>query len=128
MSLLSIFGFGRKSTRTVIKQISVHQAHDLTSTGALTLIDVRKPGEWNETGRPKGSHGITLQGPDFEMKILQIISNDKTQPLAFTCHTGGRSSMAADKAKAAGFTDISNVEGGFLAWARAALPIDKGPF
>ena len=128
MSLLSMIGFGGKAAKTVIRQINVAEAHDLTSKGAITLIDVRKPEEWNDTGRPVDSHGVTLQDPDFEVQVLQCMGNEKSKPVAFTCRTGGRSSEAAEKAKAAGHTDVANVKGGFLAWAEAELPTDKGPF
>lgn len=128
MSFLRIMGLGDSKTQTVIKQINAVQASELASNGAMTLIDVRTLDEWNSTGRPQGCHGVTLQDPEFPAKVLAILDRDKSKPVAFTCKTGGRSSEAANKAKAAGHQDISNVEGGFPAWEKAALPIDKGPF
>ncbi|MEO1149653.1 MAG: rhodanese-like domain-containing protein [Pseudomonadota bacterium] len=128
MSLLSMLSLGKSKPKTMIKQISVTDAHELVLAGRTTLIDVRKLAEWNETGRPQGSHGVTLQDEDFFEKVLKIMGGDKTQPIAFTCRTGGRSSEAAERAKAVGHTDISNVEGGFLAWSAAKLPVDQGPF
>ena len=128
MSFKRLFGIGGSNKKTVIKQINVTQAHELTSNGAVTLIDVRKSEEWNDTGRPQGSHGVTLQDPDFEAKVLAVMGGDKSKSVAFSCRTGGRSSEAANKAKAAGHLDISNVEGGFLAWEKADFPMDKGPF
>ena len=128
MSILRLFGMGKKSPAPAIHQITVHEAHDRASTGALTLIDVRQYEEWNETGRPEGSYGITLQDEAFNDKVLKVLDGDYGRPVAFSCKSGGRSSQATEKAKAAGFLDISNVQGGFLAWQDADLPIDRGPF
>ena len=128
MSIFRLFGLGAKKRRTEIKQMTVHAAHEGEKSGAIALIDVRKPEEWNETGRPQGSHGVTLQDQDFDAKVLALLDNDKSKPVAFSCRTGGRSSQAAEKARDAGHVDVSNVEGGFLAWQEAGLPIDKGPF
>ena len=128
MSILRFLGLGGKKHRTEIKQITVVTAHERAKNGATTLIDVRRLEEWNDTGRPQGSYGVTLQDEDFETKVLALLGGDKTRSVAFSCKTGGRSSQAAQKACDAGLSDISNVEGGFFAWEEAGLPIDKGPF
>ena len=127
MSLKHLFGLGRKNPETHVKQITVHEAHDLCAKGAVTLIDVRRPDEWAKTGRPLDSHGVTLQDPDFLDAALAAAGDDKDRPVAFSCLSGKRSQQAAEKALAAGHTDIFNVEGGFMAWAEAGLPLDRDP-
>ncbi len=128
MSIFRLFTGRGSKKRAAIKTITVEEAQHLISSGAITLIDVRQHDEWNDGGRPQGSHGVTLQDPDFEAKVLAVLGGDYAKPVAFSCKTGGRSSQAAEKAKDAGHLDISNVEGGFLAWVEAGLPIDQGPF
>lgn len=128
MSFLSKLSLGKQSPQTSIRDISVSDAHEGVLAGRFVLIDVRKLDEWSNTGRPQGSHGVTLQDGDFLSQVLAIMNQDKAAAIAFSCKTGGRSSMAADKARDAGHTNISNVKGGFLAWAEAGLPIEKGPF
>ena len=125
MSILRLLGLGDKPS---IKQISVSHAHELTRTGAIILIDVREPSEWNDTGRPQGAHGIALQDPNHAKKLLKLVNGDRSKPIAFSCKTGGRSSIAAEAAQKAGHSDVSNVEGGFLAWVAAERPVDYGPF
>lgn len=125
MSILRILGFGRRQQTPLIRQISVDEANALASKAEITLIDVRQPDEWTDTGIPKGSSGVPLQAPDFEAQILALLAGDKSASVAFTCKSGGRSAQAADKALASGFTTVSNVEGGFLAWKEANLPIES---
>lgn len=126
MVLRHLFSWGR-SPKIVVRDVSVHEAHEGVTRGLVTLVDVRRPDEWAETGRPKGSHGITLQDDDFVEKTLALIGA-KTSPVALSCRTGGRSSQAAQKLVQAGFTDIANVVGGFLEWEKQGLPIDLPPF
>ncbi|MEM1193673.1 MAG: rhodanese-like domain-containing protein [Pseudomonadota bacterium] len=114
--------------RPSIILITVHEAHEAIQAGTRILIDVRKPEEWSAVGRPAGALGLTLQDPDFERKLAAIVGGDTEKALAFSCKTGGRSSQAAERAAQAGYGDVANVEGGFLAWQAAALPIDTGPF
>ena len=137
MGILNFLGLGPKPGKpappaanadSTVRQISVQTAHQRSTDGEVVLIDVRMPEEWHDTGRPLNSHGITLQDPEFENKLIALVSNDKSRALAFSCKTGGRSSQAAQKAVDAGHTDVSNVEGGFLAWQAADLPIEQGPF
>lgn len=128
MSLLSKFGLGKSEAETKIEQINVVDAHERELAGRTILIDVRKPDEWNETGRPQGCFGITLQDANFLEQVQKLTEGDETRSIAFTCKTGGRSSEAADRAKAAGHINIANVKGGFQAWSEAGLPTEKGPF
>ena len=132
MQLLKIFGLGR-STRTQtplasVKSVTVDDAHRQRMNGDLTIIDVRKPEEWNEAGRPQGSHGVTVQDPEFLAKVEAIVDGDKFAPLALSCRSGARASRAANMLAGAGHQELFNVEGGFLAWQEAGLPVDTGPF
>jgi len=126
MVLRQFFGWGR-SRKFVIRDVSVQEAHEGVTRGLVTLVDVRRPDEWAETGRPQGSHGVTLQDEDFVEKITALLGA-KTAPVALSCRTGGRSAQAAQKLMQADFTDIANVVGGFLEWEKQGLPIDLPPF
>jgi rhodanese-related sulfurtransferase len=50
---------------------------------------------------------------------------DKSKPLVVYCARGQRALMAGSTLKAAGFTQLFNLNGGFKAWADAGLPVDK---
>ncbi|MEL7480024.1 MAG: rhodanese-like domain-containing protein [Pseudomonadota bacterium] len=125
MSLLQIFGGQRKSAKRKAQKLSVGEANAQVASGAVLLVDVREPHEWQATGRPWGSYGIALQAPDFEAQLLDLVSGDKSAPVAFSCKAGSRSAMAIKKAIALGLSEVADVDGGFLAWEAAGLPIDK---
>ena len=127
MSFFRFLGLGRRQ-RIAFNRIGVEQTHELVEAEKMILIDVRRLEEWNETGRPAGSFGVTLQDQSFELNVLEILGDDKNKSVALSCRTGARSSLGADKLVAAGHANVSNVEGGFLAWKKAGLPIDRGPF
>jgi len=126
MSLLRLFGFGKKKLR--INTITVRQAYEGVISGAHILVDVRHLEEWNATGRPKGSFGVTLQDPTFVNKVSQLVEGDKDAGIAMSCQAGGRSLKGSNKLADVGFTNVSNVEGGFLEWEKQGLPIDEPPF
>ena len=50
---------------------------------------------------------------------------DKTKPLVVYDARGQRAMMAGGALKAAGFTQLYNLNGGFKAWAEAGLPVEK---
>jgi monothiol glutaredoxin len=47
----------------------------------------------------------------------QLMALDKSTPLIFHCHHGGRSQAAAEQALQMGFRDVNNVRGGIDAWS-----------
>jgi len=108
--------------------ISVHEAFERSEAGSLIIIDVREPSEWNETGRPKGSRGASLRRRDFEEEVLTQVVGDRKRPLALTCRSGARAAQATKRLHLVGFSELLVIEGGFIAWQKASLPIDHGPF
>lgn len=126
MSLLNVFGIGSKKRR--IQTMTVEQAHKCVQAGAFVLVDVRRLDEWNETGRPQGSVGVTLQDAAYEQKIARHLAGNKEKAVALICRSGARSMQGAEKLRANGFSNITNVTGGFMAWAKQDLPIDHPPF
>ena len=51
----------------------------------------------------------------------------KDRPLLMICRSGGRSLQAAAFLLTAGWTDVTNVAGGTIAWLTAGLAISQGP-
>lgn len=49
---------------------------------------------------------------------------DRAEPLVVYCESGYRSQIAASVLAANGFTDVSDVVGGYTAWRHAGLPTD----
>jgi rhodanese-related sulfurtransferase len=83
--------------------------------GAL-LLDVRRDDEWVAGHAPDAIHIPLDQLPDR----LGELPTD--QPITAVCHAGGRSARATAFLSQQGL-DVTNYEGGMLAWAAAGGPL-----
>jgi rhodanese-related sulfurtransferase len=75
----------------------------------VQLIDVREDYEW-EAGRMPGARHIELGQVAAQAQTI-----DREKPVVFYCRVGGRSAMAADAFRQAGY-DAYSLEGGLVAW------------
>ena len=94
----------------------------------VTLIDIRRPEEWRQTGVVEGSHKITLFDKngrimsDFQEKFEAVSDPDK--PVALICRTGNRTSVASKMlSRQLGYKKIYNVERGITDWIRKGNPV-----
>lgn len=103
-----------------IKQVDVKAAAALVVTNPqLLFLDVRQPEEYAEGHAP----GAVLRPlPDLATWAAKL---DKRAPVMVMCRSGHRSMQAATQLVALGFTDVTNVQGGFLAWTAAGLAVEK---
>ncbi len=83
---------------------------------ALQLIDVRGPGE-AESGMIPGA--LNIQLPQLVHRMGEL---DPSVPTVVYCAGGYRSSIAASTLRHAGFGDVSDLLGGFGAWANREVP------
>jgi hydroxyacylglutathione hydrolase len=94
-------------------RIDVRELTDLLADDMVTLIDVRNPGE-RELGTIPGAHHIPLA----QLRIrLDEVPTDK--PIVVHCAGGWRSSVAASLLRTNGFDGVSDLAGGYHAWAQA---------
>jgi rhodanese-related sulfurtransferase len=56
---------------------------------------------------------------------IDTLAIDKTRPIVVYDARGQRAMMAGSTLKAAGFTQLYNLNGGFKAWSEAGLPVEK---
>jgi len=56
--------------------------------------------------------------------LREIKSIDKSKPIVAQCLGGGRSAIATSILQRAGF-DVTNMEGGFKAWGKSGLPVER---
>ena len=91
--------------------------------GGRLILDVRNRSEW-DAGHVPGATNIPLTELSSRVEELRAHGD---RPIAVHCQGGSRSAVAASVLQAAGFTDVSNVEGGFAAWARAGNRPATGP-
>ncbi len=87
---------------------------------ASLLVDVREPNEFADY-RAEGAVLFPLSTFLLRLPLLP-----KGQPLLMICQTGARSAQATAYLLANGWPDVTNVEGGTVAWLRAGLPARRG--
>jgi rhodanese-related sulfurtransferase len=127
------------------KHASVTEAIALQESGS-TYVDVRSQAEF-ERGHPAGAVNVPLldhdpetgqmmPNPDF-VRVMQANFAPDT-PLLLGCQVGGRSMRAAQMLEAFGFSDVTNVKGGFAGlrdpmgrtvdpgWLESGLPTEEG--
>jgi rhodanese-related sulfurtransferase len=91
---------------------------------SVELIDVRTPAEyWEVHAEP--ARLVPLNSLDTDA-IMRARHGSPRDPLYAICRSGARGQQAAEKFRAAGYTNVVNVEGGTLAWERAGLPVVRG--
>jgi len=99
--------------------VSPHEAWALFTAGLALLVDVRTWEESTFVGHVPGSlhvpwaTGTSLtRNPRFARE-LEAKVGIKSQRVLLLCRSGKRSALALDAARAAGFTQVSNVREGF---------------
>jgi rhodanese-related sulfurtransferase len=93
------------------------RAAELIREDAVQLIDVREAYEV-EAGRLAGARHIGLA----EL-TAQAATIDRDKPVLFYCRVGGRSSMAANAFRRAGYQAYS-LTGGLEEWHARGLPLE----
>jgi rhodanese-related sulfurtransferase len=93
------------------------QVAELLEHGEIQLIDVREPYE-HEVGRIAGGRLVALT-----QLATQADTIERDRPVVFYCRSGGRSAMATDAFRGAGF-DAYNMAGGLVQWHAAGLPLE----
>ena len=76
------------------------------------LLDVRTPAEVAE-GHLEGAVAIDFLASDFEQKVMQL---DPEKSYYVYCRSGKRSENACSLMSQKGFEQVTNLQGGYLAW------------
>lgn len=87
----------------------------------VVLIDVRTPEEFKD-GHLENALNIDYYNQHFKEEINQL---NKEEKIMVYCKSGGRSAGAVAILKQNGFTNIVELDGGYLAWLKANLPVKK---
>ena len=111
-------------------KLTVRDAHKLATSGAITLIDIRRPDEWRLTGVGRGAIPIDMRDRNFTQKLLTHAS-DKNASVALICARGVRSHHMTRRLRKGGFTNIIDVPEGMLGsragpgWIKTGLPVRR---
>ena len=103
-----------------ICEVSVSEAKDLFDKGGFVFLDCRTSKEF-KMGHIPGS--INVPRGLLEFKIDKQIP-DKAAPIIMYCKTGGRGCLATCTLCKMGYTNVKNMDGGWMAWEKAGYPIE----
>jgi phage shock protein E len=76
------------------------------------ILDVRTPEEY-EQERIEGARNIDFYAPDFAQTLAAL---DRNAPYAVYCRSGNRSGQTLELMRSMGFTNVTHLTGGILAW------------
>jgi hydroxyacylglutathione hydrolase len=102
-----------------IAQITPDALQRRLAAGDVTVIDVRGRFEW-ETGRLPGAPNVPLGYLGDRLAEVPV-----TGTVVLQCESGSRSAIAASLLQAHGRRDVANLVGGFSAWRKAGLPVER---
>lgn len=133
---------------TAIKETTPPEAYEtLARHPDAVYLDVRTAAEF-EAGHPAGARNVPVMffqpgagrpapNPDFVATVEGVLPHGAK--LLVGCQAGPRSQHACGLLAAAGYTDLTNVRGGFggardqsgrvviAGWRDAGLPVETGP-
>ena len=130
-----------------MKEISPQQAYDLMqSDSEVVYLDVRSVPEF-EAGHPQGAINIPLlhftpgagMSPNEDFTVVVEASLPRKSKIVVGCKSGGRSANACQIMSQLGYTDVTNVRGGFVGaadmtgrlvepgWSMLNLPVSTQP-
>ena len=128
--LMSLAGCAQESGPTLAAPDAWAQAQ----AGQLTLVDIRRPDEWKQTGVAQGALEVNMAHPQGEsgfVKQLEAeLGGDRNAPIALICRTGNRTTHMQKVLQEAGFTRVFNIREGMVGsdagpgWRERGLPIE----
>jgi rhodanese-related sulfurtransferase len=110
--------------------LTAPEALDKAEAGEITLIDIRTPPEWRQTGVASGALTIDMTKKTFVQELLDAVQGDRSAPIVLICRTGNRTSYTQQALEKLGFTNVSHVPEGMAGsaagpgWVRRGLPVE----
>lgn len=104
--------------QTLPTEITATQAYEKYQAGAF-FLDVRTQEEWNQ-GHIENSTLIPLD--ELPQRLHEI---PRDQDVVVVCRSGSRSKEGAAILRQAGFTRVTCMTGGLLAWSAQGYPVQQ---
>ena len=130
LMLLSINACSRDSGPS----LAAPDAYAQAQAGKLTLIDIRRPDEWRQTGVAKDALQINMAHPQgmagFVQQVTAELGGDRNAPIGLICRTGNRTTQMQQVLREAGFTQVYNIKEGMAGsaagpgWIARGLPLE----
>ena len=94
-------------------------AEIITTESNEVVLDIRTAQEFNE-GIIEGAINIDFYADDF---AVQLDALDKNAHYVVYCNSGNRSGQANSIFEELGFTNVTEIDGGIIAWYNEDLPV-----
>ncbi len=115
--------------RLGLQRVDAAQAKQIHEAGGL-LIDIRPAAQRAEFGGIPGA--LVVERNNLEWRLDPGGSHripeagDPDRPVVIVCQEGYASSLAAASLLQVGRTAVTDLDGGFVAWQKAGLPVTPG--
>jgi sulfur dioxygenase len=106
-----------------IREIDPDTAEQELGAPRTVVIDVREPAEL-EAGRLPGAIHIPRGLLEFRIGSCHELA-DPSVPVLVYCRSGARSALAAETLQRMGYSNVSNIAGGFEAWVASGKALDE---
>lgn len=117
--------------------LSAPDAYAQAQAGKLTLIDVRSPDEWRQTGIAKGALRINMANAKGEAGFIRQVEaelgGNRNAPIGLLGLAGNRAANAQQVLRESGFTHVYNIKEGMRGgsagpgWIARKLPMEPCP-
>ena len=117
--------------------LAAPEAYALVEAGKMTLIDIRRPEEWRQTGVARNARRINMAHPQgliaFLRQVAVEVGGDGNAPIGLICRTGNRTTYIQQVMQEAGFTQVYNIKEGMVGsaagpgWIARGMPVEPCP-
>ncbi|WP_102125737.1 rhodanese-like domain-containing protein [Deinococcus planocerae] len=115
-----------QEARQRVENLSADQVAAELERGDAVLVDLREPGEQDQTGVIPGAVAAPRGMLEFWADPTSPYHRPEFDPgrrLILHCASGGRSALAADTLRQMGYTNVAHLDGGMKAWSEAGRPV-----
>lgn len=105
-----------------VSDMDVEAFEGFASQPEVATLDVRTPEEYADGHLPWAAN-VDWKADGFVDAVLAAYPRET--PLALYCRSGRRSAEAAAALAKAGYTSVSNLLGGYVAWTEAGKPVSS---
>ena len=112
LGIIAFFAVTRfiANRNSTVKRMTGKEALAAHAAGTATFIDVRTPAEM-ANGKLDGAKEANVTSASFRQAIANL---DKSKPYIVYCRSGMRSARACKIMEKEGFTNLTNVAGGYM--------------
>jgi dihydroxy-acid dehydratase len=117
--LLIVLPLSAACARESGPSLSAPEALERARAGNLTIVDIRRPEEWRQTGVAEGAARIDMRHPAFVDAVLARVGGDRNAPIALICRTGNRTGQMQAVLRMPEYRSRTTTHGRNMAGARA---------